>query len=134
MRLLLIFVLQLALAFFTGGAQAQTITNSTLSGTVVSASTNLPPSPGSVTVFTTPEVGFFILTQFCAGGGIIADLTFSGSTFGKVPIPTFASNFCTSYIPGIAFPQGETLSCTTRFPSDPDTPTACMVTGVLSER
>ncbi len=124
-RLLLIFALQLAVVFFfSRGARAQSIINSTLSGTVTSASATLT-EVGSVPVFTTPGAGFFILTQFCVGSNVP---TFRGNTFGIIPFGGGVG--CTTYTPGIAIPQGEVLSCTQDFPFG--LPAPCMVTGVLS--
>ena len=131
MRFLLTLVIQLAVAFFlTRNAQAQTVTNSTVSGTLVSASATIVPPNTSVDVFTTPGAGFFILTQFCTSVAPFAaapPLTLRGSTFGAIPL---ASPPCGTYVLGIAIPQGETLSCVSAFPM-PE-PTHCVVTGVLT--
>jgi hypothetical protein len=124
-RLLLIIVLQLAVVFFSGDAEAQTVTKSTLSGTLMSASATLT-APGPVAVFTTPEAGFFVLTEFCSNVGM--GLTFSGSTFGIIVIAA-GSSPCTTYVPGIALPQAETLTCSGAFPFPG---AACMISGVLS--
>ena len=129
-RFLLIFVFPLVAAFFfTSGVQAQSIVNSTISGRLMSASASLTV-PGPVTVFTTPEAGFFILTQFCTNAGA----TLRGSTFGIIVSTTLGAGGptgpCTAaYVPGIALPQAETLSCSVElgFPGQ-----ACMITGVLS--
>lgn len=128
-RLLLIIVLQLAVVFFSRDAEAQTVTKSTLSGTLMSASATLT-APGPVTVFTTPEAGFFVLTQFCSNVG--SGLTFRGSTFGIIfSVPGAAGPLppCTTYEPGIALPQAETLTCSVDF-AFPGM--FCMISGVLS--
>ena len=110
-------ILLATLVLVAAAAQGQAVVNSTVSGTLMSASAQVNPGQPA-TVFTTPQTGFFILTHFVRGGE--ADLR--GSTFGPIPSPS-ASGI---YVPGIALPQGETLSCT-----NAPYPTSCMVTGVL---
>jgi hypothetical protein len=94
-----------------------------LSGTIVSKSV-LVPSGGSATVYTTPPTGHFILTQaclYCGGGGLV------GSTFGQI----LTDITCTTYEPGIALPEGETLTCV-HTACGGEAP--CMITGILSSR
>lgn len=104
-------ILLVALVLVATAAQGQEVVNSTVSGTLMSASAEVGPGGGSVTVFTTPQTGFFILTQ--AAGFL------RGSTFGPIPNGT--------YVPGVALPQGETLIC----PGFPMSGNQCLVTGVL---
>lgn len=126
MRVRLIFVLLLAAALQSNPAEGQEVRRSAVSGTLMSASATIPQM-GQAVVFTTPGEGYFILTQFCspiAGGAGLNPLR--GNTFGTI----VSMGFCTSYVPGIALPQGEELICTNTAPFA----APCMITGVLSAK
>ncbi len=103
----------LVLLLFATAVAAQEVINSTVSGTLISASA-IVPALSSVTVFTTPGTGAFILTQFVSNA-----TSLRGSTFGPILIAT--------YFPGVALPQGEALICR----NEVTFPGACMVVGVV---
>ena len=96
-------------ALGSGAARGQTVTDSTLSGIVTSASKTMAPNT-SATVFTVPATGFFILTQACYTRP--NRVTLSGSTVGQIPHSLSGARKCTVYRPGVAFPAGEVLTCT----------------------
>jgi hypothetical protein len=77
---------------------------------LTTASVNLGPSE-SVIVYTIPERGDFILTQFCASpdatGGIRLDATGLGG------IAQTGATSCFTFSPGVSIPKGSTLSCST---------------------
>jgi hypothetical protein len=106
-------------------SEAQVIKNGSLSGVVVSKGIVLQ-APGSAPVFTTPAAGkgVFVLTQFCRSN--CPDL--SGSTLGKIGDNGIG---CTTYSPGIAFPPGETLTCTSQ---GCDFAVPCTITGVVTKK
>src|SRR5262245_56988248 len=100
-----------AFVLVAGSAGAQTVKKSTISGTVVTKAA-VVTSPGSpVTVFTVPEGGFFILTQFCSSG---ESATLTGNTLGTFLKRSFSNTECTTYSPGLAIPGLEVLTCDIR--------------------
>jgi hypothetical protein len=105
--------------------EAQVIKNGALSGVVVSKSIVLE-QPSAVAIYTTPPAGkgVFVLTQFCRSN--CPDL--SGSTLGKIGDNGLG---CTSYSPGIAFPPGETLTCTN---TGCGFSVPCTITGVVTKK
>ncbi len=114
------------LAVLLGAAvQAQTVQQSTLTGTVASASTQVAPSSAS-TVFTVPASGFFVLTEACFTRPNRVML--SGNTFGDVPHSLGNRRKCTRYRLGVALPANEVLTCTNTSAAAAQ---ACTVTGDL---
>jgi len=112
--------------------EAQEITNGGLTGTIRSASVVVPPVSGgaSAAVFTTPPTGNFVLTQVCLG---TMSMAIEGSTFGLIPTNNGLSGGavkCTAFHPGIALPQGETLTCI----HEESFQSTCVITGVLSKK
>ena len=103
-------------------AQAQQMKKGTLTGKVVSAAVELPAN-SSATVFTTPTKGFFVLTQVCVDK---KDANVRGATVG----PVFNDDKCTTYTPGIAFPQSEVITCV----NNGGDPAGCCITGVISKK
>ena len=124
-----------ALAFgFSTAAHAQTV-GSLLAGTIKSASATAS-AQGTATIFTTPAIGHFVLTQACAnagpavtfkGGtfGFIADINSSGFSVGQ-PLPT-----CVSFSPGYAMPQNEEIECVG---FSPNVGIECSISGVLTTK
>jgi hypothetical protein len=106
-------------------AEAQVIKNGELSGIVVSKSLVLQSS-GFAPIFMMPAAGkgVFVLTQFCRSN--CPDL--SGSTLGRIGD---TGPGCTTYSPGIAFPPGETLTCTS---AGCDFTVPCTITGVVTKK
>ena len=102
-------------------AHAQTVKNSEVSGTLVSAS-----AAGGSTVLTVPSDKAFVLTQWCS-----EDLRAFQLTAGDLIVPTSISAVgCAEYRPGIVIAAGTAVTCT---------PTGafsfgknCLVTGVLT--
>jgi hypothetical protein len=91
-----------------------------LVGTLGSASSQIPNKESSVVVTTTPNSGYFVLTQFCVNYGS----TLSGSSVGfiafipqNVLVTTAVggfsnSPFCVIFSPGFPLPHREKLICT----------------------
>ena len=98
-------------------AVAQQIKNGTVSGTLMSATAAVPMG-SSVTVFTTPSAGPFILIDVCAEFGI----TISVSRFGPI-------GRCFFFRPGLALPRSATITCTNKGDEDG----VCTIIGVLSK-
>ena len=119
-------VVACALLLQVGQAAAQSVKTGGASGIVMSAS--VPTPPGTVaTVFTTPATGFFLLTSACFP---IVSFGITASGFGKVP----ASDQCITYNPGLALPQGSTLTCDYSCFGCTSSNQACTISGVLSKR
>ena len=104
--------------------QAQTVSQSTLTGTAASASAQIAAS-SSGTVFTVPPTAFFVLTEACFTRP--NRVTLSGNTFGAVPHSLTNPRKCTRYRPGVALPANEVLTCT----NTAALAQSCMVTGDL---
>ncbi len=104
---------------------AQTVNQSTFTGTVASASAQLAPS-SSGTVFTVPSSGFFVLTEACFTRP--GQMTLSGNTFGEVPHSLRNRRKCTRYRLGVALPANEVLTCTNTVAASTQ---SCTITGDL---
>ncbi len=115
----------LLIVLLRAAAEAQTVQQSTLTGTVASASAQVPPSSSSP-VFTVPPIGFFVLTEACFTRP--NRVTLSGNTFGVVPHSLGNRRKCTRYRVGVALPANEVLTCTN---SSATTAQSCTVTGDL---
>src|SRR5262245_9406050 len=109
-----------SLSLLCSFTEAQTVRDSALTGTVISASGTFPGFGDSVPFFTVPAQGAFILTQFCFGQS--APLL-SASSFGNI------ASDCRTYQPGLALVPGETLRCH-RTPYEGEAAT-CTITWVL---
>ncbi len=123
-----VLTLTLAVGLWGAAAQAQTLKAGGLSGPIVTQSV-LVPQNCSMVVFTTPapgsKGGFFVLTQVCVEDG--GDMELSGSSVGRILL----DDDCQTFTPGLAIPQGETLTFTeTRNNSDQ----VGMITGVMSKK
>jgi len=106
-------------------AHGQETDQSVPRGTIVSASVTVPAN-SSATLFETPQDGRFILTQACVAGlAFFGASPLSGNTFGKIIIAQ--SPPCTTYVPGIALPKGEIITCEGHFFET----RTCMITGVV---
>jgi hypothetical protein len=103
-----------------GSSDAQTLHIGGLSGKVVT----IKGSANEV-VFVTPPKKFFVLTQFCSLGSSSVAGALTSSTQGLVAVAPSGNN-CSTYSPGIALPQNDTLTCGGM--------TECMIIGVLSSR
>ncbi len=121
-----------------GPAAAQKVNKSTLTGTLTSASVAVPDDGALHTVLTTPAATtntFFVLTQFCATTpGFPGAVNLSGNTFGQVVVST--SDECTTYVPAIRLPAGETLSCKNGnggAGGGTGSTEQCMVTGIITK-
>lgn len=99
-----------------GGSPVLTVaTNGGLSGEIVSA-TATAVSNGTVTVYTTPATGEFVLTQMCVS--LISTASTAGvligSSIGAIAhnegSDTAGDGGCTQYVPGFLIPAGETIT------------------------
>src|SRR5262245_15953926 len=104
-------------------AEAQRVTLSTITGTIVSNSVEAPAGT-SVQLLAVPTQGHFILTQFCGTSAPV------GSTLGRLP----AGGGCTTFNPGFAVPAGEVFTCGATGGGPFAFAVTCSITGVLSER
>ena len=121
-----LLMLSVAGALVVSPATAQTLKKGTMSGTIETHSVTVPGS-GSATVFTTPATGFFIATQWCS------DFTAGSLVAGSVVLlrmgnAVSGNERCTSYVPGIALPQGTNVV----FANLGTSPQTVTITGVLS--
>ena len=129
MRLAVIVLsLSMGVVLWAASAEAQTMKRGVLDGVVVTRSVAVPPL-GSANVHTTPAstvkgAGFFILTQVCTTDR--KDVVIIGDTMGEIIL----DGDCQTYDPGLAIPQGETLTCTDTADADQ----ACMITGIQSKK
>jgi hypothetical protein len=120
-----LFIAILAFIIFSSTTEAQEIKHGGLTGTIVSATTIVCTNGGCVNpIYTTPAEGSFVLTQFCATTDVLRVI---GSSFGGIPVNEGIG--CTTFSPGIALPQNETISC-----ENGGTFGDCMITGVLSDK
>jgi hypothetical protein len=103
-------------------AHAQQVKKGTLTGRIVSAAVEVPGN-SSGPLFTTPAKGFFVLTQVCTED---KDADVRGATLG----PIYNENKCTTYNPGIGFPQNEAITCVN---NNPD-PSGCFITGIITRK
>lgn len=130
MRITTIFAAAFAAAALFGTtAEAQTIAKGTISGVILTKSVDVP-SGGAADVYTTDAAGIkgslrLIITQVCVSEDE-QDLTLDGNTMGQIPL----SNQCTTFEPGLAIPQGETLT----FTDTNTTNQAAMITGILVKK
>ena len=101
-----------------------------IEGKIVSASTTLPPGSTSAIVFTTPDLGHFMLTEFCSTLRVFPAYTLSGSTFGVIadtgPLPEPG---CVAFYPAIVLPKREVIICSASGPIDSNT--YCRITGIV---
>ena len=113
-------------AFLIGSCIAASLAfgqNIQLKGTVFSRSATIPAGASSVVLFNVPQNKKLIVTQFCH----TFELQLSGSKLGRVPADALEA--CTTYVPGVLFKPGESLSCTARFLFQEDT--SCLINGVI---
>ncbi len=117
-----------AVAVLSTVARGQTVKRSGISGTVTSASAQIPASSSAI-VFTTPVTvppTRFALTQVCVTRS--SRVTLSGNTVGEIPLSLHHK--CTDFTLAISIPAGETLTCAN---SSATAVQNCMVTGELSK-
>jgi hypothetical protein len=114
---------------FVNDAGAQSMKKGTLSGTVMSGYVTLAAT-SSAMVFTTPASGFFILTQACPTFGM-GQARLVGNTVGDLPTPVPSVSNCVEFVPGLALPANEVLTCHNLTGSGG---IPCAVTGVLSTK
>ena len=105
-----LLVLSVAGALVVRPATAQTLKRGTLSGTIETHSATVPAG-GTATVFTTSATGFFIVTQWCS------EFTAGSLVAGSVALlrmgnAVAGNERCTSYVLGIALPQGTAVMFT----------------------
>ena len=77
----------------------------------VSATESLTGPSETVTVYTTPETGNFILTQLCVGpanGGI----RLAANGFGPIAHTSF-QDYCQIFSPGFVVPPNSAMTCST---------------------
>jgi hypothetical protein len=132
------FVVSLGVVSILLGASAsfaQIVTDSKVSGTLMSRTAIVPVGESGAVVLEVPEGGHFILTQACMSlTSLLLRVPFPspilqwrlvGSELGLVPL----SFGCTPFQPGVAFSAGERISCEVSSPTTVEMP--CLVTGVL---
>lgn len=117
------FLASAAIAF---PAQAQRVKNGGPSGTIVTAKVDVPTA-STVDVLTTAPNEFFILTQYCDSG--IMDL--SSTSLGVFMQNQGGGGVCTTFEPGFAIPQGDTISCTN---ANSGITRPCIITGVQTRK
>lgn len=96
-----------------------------LEGTVFSRSATIPAGANAAVLYDVPRKRTLIVTQYCKSTAFGPEL--SGSKLGRVPAGT---ETCTTYVPGVLFKGGQTVSCVADFPN-PDMDTVCLINGVL---
>jgi hypothetical protein len=117
--------LGLALLVAPGVAEGQTVTNSGVSGTLMSASVDVPAGE-TRTVFVIPPGKSFVLTTFCLRRTFLAsrEIGAIAGGVGSTLIPP-----CFNVLPGIALPPDDELTCSNSGGSgDGD----CLISGVHS--
>ncbi len=109
-------------------SEAQTVKGGGLSGTVTTVVKSVAGS-ASVSLLTTPAAGsgFFILTQFCNSSNP-GDADLDGSTLQTI-VHDLTQN-CVTFVPGLALPAGEGLTCA----NNTNSPRVCTITGVISKK
>ncbi len=114
-------------AFLIGSCIAASLAfgqNIQLKGSVFSRSATIPAGASSVVLFNVPQNKKLIVTQFCSSFSMGIDL--SGSKLGRVPA---GPNICTTYVPGVLFKGGQSVSCVADFMFEQDV--ACLINGVI---
>ncbi len=96
-----------------------------LKGTVFSRSATIPGGASSAVLFNIPDNKKLIVTQFC--GSPTMSLELFGSKLGRVPVSS--RDTCTTYVPGIRFRPGESVSCVALFLFEQDV--VCLINGVI---
>ncbi len=95
---------------------------------IVSATVSFSGPDQTQTVYTTPETGEFLLTQFCVGpanGGIRLAVT------GFGPIAHTGSEMCYAFNPGVIVPKNSAITCsTTQYAESGDY--FCAISGLLA--
>ncbi len=100
--------------------------NIKLRGELFSASATITVGQSSAVLTEVPEGKKLIVTQYCNSGVFGIDLV--GSVLGRVPAEF--SSACTTYIPGVLFTGGQSISCVFIFgPAFEDI--ACLINGVI---
>lgn len=100
----------------------------TLEGNLFSASATIATGRSSAVLTRVPGGMKLIVTQFCKSSFFGPELV--GSVLGRVPAEGSA---CTTYIPGVVFNGGESISCVSNFgPVFQDI--ACLINGVIRSR
>ena len=120
-----VFAVLLTGVALTTPAQAQQLKKGTLTGEILSKTWPIQAN-SSATMFTTPTKGFFVLTQLCVENK--NNVTVRGATVGLLLFP--GDEKCTTYNPGIAFPQNEAITCV----NDGASASSCLITGVITNK
>jgi hypothetical protein len=98
---------------------------------IATASATVGGPSVSQILYTTPEKGDFILTQFCASpdanGGIRLDVTGLGS------IAQTGAVSCFTFSPGISIPRSAVVSCSTTAAASEGT-YFCMISGMQTSK
>ena len=131
----LAFTALLSFSYAAGNAEAQTVINGNLTGTIVSGVALLPNSGTSATLVTAPPSGrgFFILTQ-CVSSFSGANTGVVGTTVGPIPCNT-DGGLGLQLTPGFAMPADEVLTCANNFGCPPgNCVVRCLITGIVSRR
>lgn len=100
-----------------------------LSGDVLSASTELSGPSQTETVYVTPDMGDFVLTQFCTSfvnGGMRLD----AANLGGIA-QSGLDNVCYTFTPGVSIPKGSEITCSTSSFAEPGS-YFCMISGLQS--
>ncbi len=98
-----------------------------LRGELFSASATITVGQSSAVLTQVPEGKKLIVTQYCRGG-FMGGIDLVGSVLGRVPAEF--SSACTTYIPGVLFTGGQSISCVFIFgPAFEDI--ACLINGVI---
>lgn len=96
-----------------------------LKGKLFSASATITAGQSSALLAEVPEGKNLVVTQYCRSDPMGTELT--GSELGRVPAE-FSS--CTTYVPGVLFKGGQSVSCFTPFgPAFQDS--VCLINGVI---
>jgi hypothetical protein len=108
-----------------------------MEGKIVSASANLSllvALPFSAPVYTTPNYGNFILTQFCAFGltTLSAGTSYIATTGNILPLVLQSADNCYSFKPGFALPRNQVLTCTLT-PLVAVLGSFCSISGILED-
>ena len=112
-------------------AEAQQIRNGGLTGKVESHRASVSGNLGSAQVHTTPDKGFYVLTQICS----LRPMELAGNTTGilaRIDNDDENDLNCRSFNPGFVIPQAEVLTCNSRHTNPATSP--CIITGVQVKR
>jgi hypothetical protein len=94
------------------------------------------PAGGTVQVYTTPVLGDFILTQFCASPDAIGGVRLNAVNFGDIAQTVNNGVSCFTFTPGVSIPKNSALTCSNGGTSVPNIATSsaanyfCTISGM----